>query len=76
MTTVEELEREIQKLDRAELAALREWFHEYDADDWHRQIEADVKAGKLDGLAEEVIAAHKSGNSKGLLPSPSDEGRL
>ena len=68
MSTVEELEQEIQKLDRSGLTALREWFQEYDSEEWDRQIEEDAKAGRLDGLAEEVITAHKSGNTKVLLP--------
>ena len=66
MSTVEELEKEIQKLDRYGLTALREWFQEYDSEEWDRQIEEDAKAGRFDGLAEEAIAAHKSGQTKEL----------
>lgn len=66
MTRLEELEREIQKLGREELAHLRDWLRDYDADEWDRQIEEDVHAGKLDRLAEEALAAHKSGRTKEL----------
>lgn len=66
MTKVEKLEREVRELDRAELAAFREWFREYDSDEWDRQIEEDVRAGRLDKLAEEALAAYKAGKSKGL----------
>ncbi len=66
MTRVEKLEREVQGLNRAELAAFREWFREYDSNEWDQQIEEDVRAGKLDQLAAEALAAHKAGKTKGL----------
>jgi hypothetical protein len=61
MTKVEKLEREIQKLDHAELVILREWFHEFDSEQWDRQIEKDVRSGRLDKLAAESIAQHRAG---------------
>lgn len=66
MTKVERLEREVQKLSRAELAAFREWFQKYDSEQWDRQIEEDVRAGRLDKLAEEALAEHKAGRTKEL----------
>lgn len=66
MTQVEKLEREIRNLSPGELAAFREWFNEYDSNEWDRQIEDDVRAGKLDKLAEEALTAHKAGETKGL----------
>jgi hypothetical protein len=64
MTRVQKLEREIQKLGREELANLRDWFRKYDADEWDQQIEQDVREGKLDQLAQEALAAHKTGRTK------------
>ena len=64
MSKVETLEREIEKLSAEELAAFRDWFANYDADAWDRQMEADVKAGKLDRLAAEALAEHKRGETK------------
>ncbi|MEM8601270.1 MAG: hypothetical protein AAGF99_15230 [Bacteroidota bacterium] len=58
--SVQELEAAIAKLPPDQLAALGEWFDEYRADEWDRQIEADAKAGRLDALvaeAQEDIAA-------------------
>ena len=52
MTKIEKLQREVLRLSRAELAAFRDWFREYDSDEWDRQIEEDVRAGKLDTSAE------------------------
>ena len=58
MTRVAKLEKEIQQLSRDELAAFRDWFRKYDSDEWDREIEKDILAGRLDRLAEEAIAAH------------------
>lgn len=64
MTKVEKIEQDIRKLNRDELLAFRRWFREYDSDEWDRQIEEDVRAGKLDKLAEEALAEHHAGKSK------------
>ena len=66
MSKVESLEREVEKLTPAELAAFRQWFASYDADAWDRQIETDVKAGKLDRLAEEALGAHDRRETKNV----------
>ena len=66
MSKVESLESEVATLTPQELAAFREWFANYDADAWDRQIESDVKAGKLDQLAAEALAAHGRGETKGM----------
>ena len=66
MGKVEALEREVEKLSPAELTAFREWFANYDADAWDRQIESDAKAGKLDRLAADSLAAHERGETKGM----------
>ena len=66
MAKVEELEREIQKLNYSDLTTFRQWFREFDSDEWDRQIEEDIRAGKLDKLAEKSITAHRAGRSKEL----------
>lgn len=66
MTKVESLEREVEKLKPEELAAFRAWFATYDADAWDRQIESDVKTGKLDRFATEALGAHERGETKGV----------
>ncbi len=66
MSKVEKIEREVQRLSSEELAAFREWFAEFDADVWDRQFEADVNAGKLDGLAERALRDHSAGRSTKL----------
>ena len=66
MTKVKKIEQDVRKLNRDELAAFRKWFREYDSDEWDRQIEEDVRSGKLDKLADEALAAHRAGKSKEL----------
>jgi hypothetical protein len=66
MTEVKKLEGEIQKLSYAELTAFRKWFSEFDSEEWDRQIEEDIRAGKLDEIAKDAIAAHRDGRSKEL----------
>jgi len=39
-------------------------------DAWDRQIDTDIKAGKLDRLAEEALAENRSGKTR---PFPGDE---
>ena len=66
MTKIEKIEEEIRRLNRDELTDLRNWFREYDADEWDREIEDDIRAGKLDKLAEEALVEHRAGKSKQL----------
>ena len=66
MSKVESIEQEIKALTPTELAAFRKWFLEFDAQVWDRQIEGDVRKGKLDKLAEEALAGHRAGKSKEL----------
>ena len=53
--SLQELETAITKLPAEELTAFARWFEEYLADVWDRRIEADIKGGRLDQLAEEAL---------------------
>jgi hypothetical protein len=66
MSKVEQLGKEIEKLSPAELTEFRRWYAEFDAQVWDRQFEADVKAGKLDALAEKALRDHAAGKSTEL----------
>ena len=66
MGKVERIEEDVRALTRQELSAFREWFRQFDSEEWDRQIEKDVRAGKLDKVADEALAAHKAGKSKEL----------
>ena len=64
MSELEQLEQRIKKLSPDELAKFRAWFIEFDHLIWDKQIEADSKAGKLDGLIAEALADFKSGKAR------------
>jgi hypothetical protein len=66
MSQVEKIESEIAALSSTDLAAFRKWFAEFDASAWDRQFEADVRAGKLDGLAGDALRDHAAGRSNEL----------
>ncbi len=58
MSKLEALEKRVSALSAEELAEFRRWFAEFDAAAWDRQIARDVKAGKLDTLADEALSDH------------------
>jgi hypothetical protein len=64
MTKVEALEEEIKKLSPEELAQLRDWLLERDAEEWDREIERDAASGKLDKLFEKSLADHRAGKTR------------
>jgi hypothetical protein len=66
MSKVEAIEQQIEKLSPTELAAFRSWYAAFDAEAWDSQFEADVKAGRLNGMADKALRAHTSGQSTKL----------
>ena len=66
MSKVKELESQIQELSPEELTAFRDWFTKFDADNWDEEFEADVKAGKLNALAERALRDHRAGRTTKL----------
>jgi len=66
MSKVSSLEKQVQQLSPEELAEFRRWFAEFDAQLWDRQFAADVKAGKLDALADKALRAHAAGESTAI----------
>jgi len=66
MLTVKELENEVARLPREELARFRAWFDEFDAQTWDRQFETDANSGKLDQLADSAIADFRIGKHREL----------
>ena len=49
-----------------ELAQFRAWVLEFDWAAWDRQIEVDVRAGRLDAFAEQALHDHATGKTKFL----------
>ena len=70
MSTVQEIEAAIGGLPRDEFFELIAWIKGQFVNEWDRQIEDDVKAGRLNHLAHEALAEYRSGNTR---PFPPDE---
>ncbi len=66
MGKVENIEQQVQALSPEELAQFRAWFLEFDWAVRDRQLEADVRAGKLDELAERAVRDHAAGKTRPL----------
>ena len=66
MTRVQRIEQDVRGLSRKELSEFRDWFLEFVWDAWDRQLESDVRAGKLDSLADEALREHAAGKTKPL----------
>lgn len=69
--SVEELKRTVADLPPSDFDRFSAWFDHYrqagqEDDAWDRQIEADVKAGKLDWLAKEVEEDIAAGRTRPL----------
>ncbi|HET8669982.1 MAG TPA: hypothetical protein VFM05_04965, partial [Candidatus Saccharimonadales bacterium] len=60
MNKLESIEKQIEKLSSEELANFRRWYAVFDAEVWDREFEADVKAGRLDALADKALRDHNS----------------
>ncbi|MDH3404053.1 MAG: hypothetical protein OES32_16480 [Acidobacteriota bacterium] len=66
MSSIEEIENAVAGLPKEDLARFREWFLEFEARAWDRELEEDVKAGRLDEIAEAALRDHASGHSTEL----------
>jgi hypothetical protein len=63
---LEEIEKQIAQLNPEELKQFSAWFDEYMSDEWDRQIERDVSAGKFDKLVAQLDANFEAGLCKPL----------
>ena len=64
--SVEELELVVSRLAADELALFSRWFDEFRADQWDRQIEVDIVAGKLDASGRRADDDFDSGQCTSL----------
>ena len=58
MDSVQDIQSAISLLTTEELVRFREWFDEFEAHAWDKQIESDAKSGRLDMLAKEAISVY------------------
>jgi len=63
---IKEIESAIAQLPPAELAKLAEWFAEFQAQVWDRQLEQDVNAGRLDELLKQAEQDFEQGQCEPL----------
>jgi hypothetical protein len=61
MSTVEEIQSALAGLSPEELHRFCEWFENFHADLWERQFQEDVKAGKLERLADRAVQDFRAG---------------
>ncbi len=59
--SVEEIESVVSGLSAEELARFSEWFEEFVASQWDRQIEQDMATGRLDDALKRADAHYEAG---------------
>jgi len=59
--SVSELEDAIRQLSQEEFTLLASWIDEYRAEQWDRQIEADIRVGRLDEAGRRADADFEAG---------------
>ena len=63
MSTVQEIERAIEQLPREEAFLLADWISSRFSKEWDQEIEEDIKAGRLDHLAQEAVSEFRAGQT-------------
>ncbi len=66
--TLTDIENRVAQLAPQELSKFRQWFVEFDNQNWDKQIENDIHSGKLDELADQAILMHKLGKTNQVIP--------
>jgi hypothetical protein len=64
--SIEELEMVVSHLSTEELASFSQWFEEFRAKQWDRQIEADILAGRLDAAGQRADDDFEAGRCTSL----------
>ncbi len=68
MTSADEIKQAVLGLPETEYAKLMDWLHELAEEAWDKQIEEDIKAGKLDALGADALEAKARGELRCLTP--------
>ncbi len=66
MTSIAEIKQAILELPEAEYTELRRWLMGQDWEQWEREFDEDVMAGRLDALASEALDAAARGELQDL----------
>ena len=59
--SVQEIKAAVTRLSAEELSQFSKWFEEYAADQWDRQIEADILAGRFEAAGKRADAEYEAG---------------
>ncbi|MGB7789595.1 MAG: hypothetical protein WBL39_00150 [Terrimicrobiaceae bacterium] len=68
MSTIEEIEVAIEQLPRDQLFKLATWISSKFADEWDKQIQEDIEAGRLDHLAQDALSEFYAGRTTTFPP--------
>jgi hypothetical protein len=66
MQSIQNIETEVSRLSPKKLAEFRAWFEAFDAENWDRQFETDVKTGTLDAAVKDALAEYDAGKTTEL----------
>jgi hypothetical protein len=66
MSTIQDIETAIQRLDDQALGKLSDWFDDYLAEKWEGRFNADAEAGRLDKLGDAADRAFEQGQCRPL----------
>jgi hypothetical protein len=66
--SIEELQTAVAQLPAEELDRFSQWFEEFLAEQWDRQIEADILAGRLDAAGRRADEDFEGGRCTPLSP--------
>ena len=64
MSTVQEIETAIQKLKPHEIHEVADWLLSLREELWDQEIDADAKAGRLDGMIATAKSGFRAGKAK------------
>ena len=64
--SVQEIETAVSRLSGDDLSQFSQWFEEFVAEQWDRQIEADILAGRFDAAGKRAEADFEAGRCKPL----------
>jgi hypothetical protein len=64
--SIQEIESAITQLPPEQLVELSEWFEEYLAQAWDKQLEEDIQTGRLDSLLKKAAQSYEAGDARPL----------
>lgn len=64
--SIQDLEKAVTQLSREDLARFSQWFEQYVADAWDRQIQTDILAGRFDAAGKRAMADYEAGRCSPL----------